>query len=201
MGQLSNHPVVLRPEYENDATAQAAKRLLDRCDMHQGGSTYPLNDFVLSLYNGDMWAPNLQALCYRIDREDFENVLTVMRGYAAAGKELHEYFVHGNRLFEGIAERVRVRKTGWFCGDYVLLQLEEYVDAVIERIARYDGKARATEMVLRAKSGGFFNRHDICEESRRRGCVDKDAEAILEQDERDTRLQARARKSILGDDL
>jgi len=201
MGQLTNRPVVLRPEYKNDATAQAVKRLLDRCDMHQGGSTYPLNHFVLSLYNGEMWAPNMQALCYRIDKTDFEDVLSVMRGYSNAGKELHEYFVQGNRLFEDIAGRVRLRETGWFCGDYAVLPLESYLDAVIERIARYDGRARATELVLRAKADGFFNRHDICEESRRRGCVEKDAEAIVEQDELDARRQARARKSLLGDDL
>jgi hypothetical protein len=201
MGFLTNHAIALRSEYRNDSTAQAVKRLLDRCEMHQGGSTFPLNDFLLSLYNGGCWAPDMQLLCYRIDHAAFEDVITVMRGYSVCGKELHEYFVNGNRLFEDIARRVPMREPGGYCDDHWVLPLGQYLDAVIDYLAHHAGEASATQMVLRAQSGGFFNRHPDDERLRRRVCVASDAQAIREQAERDTNFLTKGRESVLRDEL
>jgi len=183
MGQLTDHPVALRPEYKNDVTAQATKRLLDRCNEHQGGSTYPINAFLLSLYNGRCWAPDMQLLCNRIDKEAFEDVVAVMRGYSTRGTELHGYFVNGDKLFEGIGLRVRLRETGGFCDDHHMLSLEEYLDAVIDNIALFIAKPKAVKMVSLARAGGFFSRHASCDDLRRRGSVRTDATAIQEQAE------------------
>jgi hypothetical protein len=117
MGQLTDHSIQLKPEYANDPTALAAKRILETCNRHQGGSTRPLNEFLLSLYNGGRWAPDMQLLCYRIDSDMFQDVIEVMRGYAKDGRELQEYFLDGNRLFEGIAEVVPLREPGGFLRD------------------------------------------------------------------------------------
>jgi len=185
MGQLTDHPVVLRPEYKNDPTAQATKRLLDRCNTHQGGSTYPLNDFILSLYNGGCWAPNMQLLCHGIDKAAFEDVIAVMTGYSTHGTELHGYFVNGDRLFEGIGLRVRLREIGGYCDDHHMLSLEKYLEAVTEHIALFIPKPKAVNMVSLARAGGFFSRHAKCDDLRRRGSVRTDAEAIQEQAEKE----------------
>ena len=201
MGFLTDHPVILKPEYKDNAVALAVKRLLDKCNAHQGGGTWPINHFLLSLYNGGVWAPDMQLLCYRIDEADFDDVIVVMRGYAKWARELHTFFVDGDTLFESIAPRVRMRKLGGFCDDNWVLPLGEYLDAVVDYLAGDEGVARASAMVLRAQSGGFFNRHTEDERLRRRVCIASDAQAIREQAERDTDFLSRARNSLLEDGL
>jgi hypothetical protein len=201
MGFLTDHPVILKPEYEDNQIALAVKRLLDKCNSHQGGGTWPINAFLLSLYDGGTWAPNMQALCYRIDKADFEDVIALMQDYANRARELHTYFVRGDKLFESIAPRVRMREPGGFCDDNHVLSLEEYLDAIIDYLYGDEGEARATAMVLRAKSGGFFNRHPDDKRLRRRVCIASDAQAIREQAERDTNFLTRGRESLLRDDL
>lgn len=110
MGFLTDLPVELNPKYREDEVAQAVKRLLDECNGHQGGATVPLNAFLMSLYDGGVWAPDMQLLCWRTESHTFEDVIRVMRGYAARGVELHQYFVKGGTLFEDIASRVPTRE-------------------------------------------------------------------------------------------
>lgn len=109
MGHLTTLSIELSPQYLNDECAQAALRILDACNRHQGGGTVPLNRFLLSLYNGEEWAPDMQLLCGRIDPPLFEDVVCVMRGYHERGIELHRYFVGGDKLFAEIACRVPKR--------------------------------------------------------------------------------------------
>jgi len=201
MGFLTDHPVILKPEYKDNAVALAVKRLLDKCNSHQGGGTGPINSFLLSLYNGGTWAPDMQLLCSRIDKADFEDVILVMQGYAKRAIELHMYFLRGDTLFESIALRVRMRAPGGFCDDNHVLPFEEYLDAIIDYLYGDEGEARATAMVLRAELGGFFNRHHDDERLRRRVCIGSDATAIREQAERDTNFLTKGRESLLGDDL
>lgn len=181
MGFLTDHPVILKPEYKDNAFALAVKRLLDKCNSHQGGGTWPINDFLLSLYNGAVWAPDLQLLCARIDQTDFEDVIFVMQGYAKRAIELHTYFVSGSKLFESIAPCVRTREPGGYCDDDVVLPLNEYLYAVIQHIGLCVSETRSMLMVKRAKAIGFFGQHASCDELRRRVRVSIDAAAIEER--------------------
>lgn len=90
----------LRPEWENSIGALATQSLIDTCLLHQGGSTYPIIDFLLSLYNGSLWKPDMQSLCWRIDNENFELVLEAMKFYRQTAVEPHMLFTHGHSLFE-----------------------------------------------------------------------------------------------------
>ncbi|WP_230971293.1 DUF7673 family protein [Nitrogeniibacter aestuarii] len=117
MGMLTDLPVRLKDEYVEDPVARALLRILEQCDRHQGGSTVPLNAFLLSLYDGETWAPDMQLLCRRIDADMFRDVVTAMAGYASTGRETHVYFVDGDRMFEGIARQVRTRLAGRYCDE------------------------------------------------------------------------------------
>lgn len=185
MGFLTDHPVILKPEYQDNAVALAVKRLLDKCNSHQGGGTWPINHFLLSLYNGGVWAPDLQLLCARIDEADFEDVISIMQGYAKRAIELHIYFQHGGKLFESIALCVRMREPGGYCDDNVVLPFDEYLGAVIKHIGFCVSETKSMLMVKRAKATGFFDRHPSCDELRRRVCVSTDAAAIEERAERE----------------
>lgn len=95
----SNKSPQLRPEWENNPGAQAIRALVEAVG-HRGGSTYPIIDFLLGLYNGELWKPDMQLLCRRIDREHFELVLQAMRFVRQTDKEPHELFVQGNKIFD-----------------------------------------------------------------------------------------------------
>ena len=69
----------LKPEWENSPGAQAIQALVGVCVRHRGGGTYPIIDFLLGLYNGDLWKPDMQFLCRRIDDDQFELVVKAMR--------------------------------------------------------------------------------------------------------------------------
>ncbi len=99
----SNSPQ-LRPEWEKNSGAQAIQALVDVCIQHRGGSTYPIIDFLLGLYNGELWKPDMQLLCRRIDTKHFDLVLKAMMFIRQTNKEPHELFVHGNKLFDRLKE-------------------------------------------------------------------------------------------------
>jgi hypothetical protein len=69
----------LKSVWENNSGAQAVQTLVEVCVLHQGGSTYPIIDFLLGLYNGKLWKPDMQLLCRGIDSEHFDLVLKAMK--------------------------------------------------------------------------------------------------------------------------
>lgn len=82
---------------------EALERLVSLCLGHRGGGTYPVIDFLMSMYDGECYRPDMQLLSRRIDAQHFEDVLKVMRLYRATGKEPHTFFVDGQALFERLA--------------------------------------------------------------------------------------------------
>jgi hypothetical protein len=82
---------------------EALGRLVSLCLSHRGGGTYPIIDFLMSMYDGENYRPDMQLLSRRIDAQPFEDVLKVMRLYRATGKEPHEFFKDGGALFERLA--------------------------------------------------------------------------------------------------
>lgn len=98
--------VELRSEWERNLGAEAIQTLVDVCLQHRGGSTYPIINFLLGLYNGELWKPDMQLLCRRIDTEHFNLVLESMRFIRQNNMEPHEIFVHGDKLFDRLKEFV-----------------------------------------------------------------------------------------------
>lgn len=82
---------------------EALGRLVALCLGHRGGGTYPIIDFLMSMYDGECYRPDMQLLSRRIDVQPFEDVLKVMRLYRATGKEPHTFFRNGQALFERLA--------------------------------------------------------------------------------------------------
>lgn len=90
----------LHPEWDTNTGAMAVQALVENCLQHQGGSTFPIIDFLLGLYNGALWKPDMQLLCRRIDDDNFELVLKAMRFIRQTNREPHEFFTHGDSLFD-----------------------------------------------------------------------------------------------------
>lgn len=82
---------------------EALGRLVSLCLSHRGGGTYPIIDFLMSMYDGEYYRPDMQLLSRRIDAQHFEDVLSVMRLYRATGMEPHTFFTDGQALFERLA--------------------------------------------------------------------------------------------------
>lgn len=82
---------------------EALERLVNVCLKHQGGGTYPIIDFLLGLYNGHTWRPDMQLLSGRIDDGHFEDVINVMRLYRETRVEPHTFFTDGENLFRELA--------------------------------------------------------------------------------------------------
>lgn len=101
---LSKELTKLRPEWETSAGAQAIQSLAEACVRHHGGGTVPLIDFLLGLYNGGTWKPDMQLLCRRIDDEHFDLVLKAMKFIRQTNMEPHELFAQGNALFDFLKE-------------------------------------------------------------------------------------------------
>jgi len=81
-------------QFANVPGAQAAWRLFEAC-RHMGGSTYPIVDFLVSLYNAEYARPDAYLLCRRISDEHFDDVITVMLWFREArpsGFDLHHIF-------------------------------------------------------------------------------------------------------------
>ena len=97
---LSKRLTKLASTWHTSPGAQAIQVLAEVCVRHQGGGTYPLIDFLLGLYNGALWKPDIQLLCRRIDDEHFECVLRAMKFVRQTNIEPHELFTEGTELFE-----------------------------------------------------------------------------------------------------
>lgn len=82
---------------------KALQRLVALCLRHQGGGTFPIIDFLMGMHNGHLWRPDVQLLSGRIDDNDFEDVIQVMRLYRASGREPHTFFTDGEKLFRELA--------------------------------------------------------------------------------------------------
>lgn len=88
----------------------ALRRLVSLCQRHCGGSTVPIAEFIVSLYNAEYAKPDAYLLCRRIDAEHFEDVLTVMRWFrvAASKGDVHTYLVDGERVMLQLMKRFRL---------------------------------------------------------------------------------------------
>lgn len=98
----------LSQQFANADGAQAAWRLFEAC-RHRGGSTRPIAEFLVSLYNARYACPDAYLLCRRIDDEHFIDVLTVMSWFREAqpgGFDLHDIFgAAGPAVMLGLMER------------------------------------------------------------------------------------------------
>jgi len=90
----------LTSKWESNSGAKAIQALVDACLQHRGGGTYPIIDFLLGLYNGELWKPDMQLLCRRIDVKHFVLVLEAMKFTRQTNMEPHELFVHGDKIFD-----------------------------------------------------------------------------------------------------
>jgi len=86
-----------------NAQIEALHRLVTICLRHQGGGTYPIIDFLMGMYNGQRWRPNMQLLSGRIDDGYFEDVLQVMRLYRLTRMEPHTFFDNGVEIFRELS--------------------------------------------------------------------------------------------------
>lgn len=82
---------------------KALHRLVYLCLRHQGGGTFPIIDFLLGMYNGYVWSPDMQLLSRRIDDDHFEDVIKVMWLYRSTGLEPHTFFDNGEDLFRELS--------------------------------------------------------------------------------------------------
>lgn len=96
----SKYLTELHLEWETSTGALAIQTLAEFCVWHQGGGTYPLIDFLLSLYDGETWKPNMRLVCCRVDDEHFELVLKAMKFTRQTNIEPHALFTRGSELFK-----------------------------------------------------------------------------------------------------
>lgn len=101
---LPRNRLELKAEWERNTGAEAIRALVAVCFQHQGDSTYPLTGFLLGLYNGALWKPDMQLLCRRTEDKHFSFVLDAMKFVRQTNMEPHEVFVHGSGLFERLKE-------------------------------------------------------------------------------------------------
>ena len=87
---VSSVPASLTAPYANQDGPQALHRLFPACFSHHGGSTEPIAQFLISLYNAEYAHVDMVRLCRAISLEHFEDVLTVMRWYREAVGKLDE---------------------------------------------------------------------------------------------------------------
>lgn len=81
--------------------ADALKRLMPVA-LRDTNQSRHVAGFLLNLYNGERFHFDLSDLG-SIDHALFLDCITVLMMNVVPGPEIHEYFEHGNKLFEGIA--------------------------------------------------------------------------------------------------
>jgi len=99
--------LALSPDYLDDPGAQAAARLFSLCFRHRGSSTYPIADFLVSLYNADYARPDMYLLCRRLDYEQFIDVMTVMGWFRCVNGsvDIHQIFAaKGDKIMASLME-------------------------------------------------------------------------------------------------
>lgn len=94
-------------EYKKLEGADALQRLMERCFERQGDSRRPVIDFLISLYDGYSWRPDMTRLCMRIDDDDFADVIKVMHLFRRTRMETHNFFIEGWKLID------QLKKWSW----------------------------------------------------------------------------------------
>jgi hypothetical protein len=88
---------------------QALHRLLSACFEHHGGSTIPIAQFLMSLYNAEYVMLDTVLLCRRISDQHFEDVITIMRWYRSVAGRLDAWWLiygpEGTHLPAALAHR------------------------------------------------------------------------------------------------
>lgn len=84
------------------AEGEAALRRLLPIAQRDTGQSGVIAKFLLGLYNGDRFTFDLTEF-RRLDRELFEDCLTVLRMDFAPLQEVHRYFPDGGQVFEKLA--------------------------------------------------------------------------------------------------
>lgn len=84
---------------DSNVGVQALARLVDACLRHRGGSTRPLAQLIVHLYNPEYARPDIALLCRRVDTDQFVDALTVMAWFRGAERPgfLHTYLDDGER--------------------------------------------------------------------------------------------------------
>lgn len=82
--------------------ADALKRLMPAA-LRDTNQSRHVAGFLLNLYNGERFHFDLCQL-ESIDHQLFLDCITVLMLNVVPGPEIHEYFEHGNKVFEGIAK-------------------------------------------------------------------------------------------------
>lgn len=84
---------------DSNVGVQALRRLVDTCLLHQGGSTLPLAQLLVHLYNPEYARPDIALLCRRVDANHFVDALAVMAWFRSAERPgfLHTYLDDGER--------------------------------------------------------------------------------------------------------
>lgn len=127
------HPVLsislpaLLPNLDNSPGAQAVHRLFAACWQHQGHSTEPIAQFLLSLHNANIAKTSGFDgfdLCRRIDRAAFEDVLVVMKWFRGSRREGSEEIHDLMEVFGPVGDLVMNSlrwRFGWLDGDRIRL--------------------------------------------------------------------------------
>ncbi|MBP8821952.1 MAG: hypothetical protein KBH08_07615, partial [Brachymonas sp.] len=90
------NPYKLTTEYANQLGPQAFQRLATLCLRHFGGGTIHIADFLISLYNARFARPDLYMLCRRLDDNEFEDVMVVMRWFRDAAGRIDIHSIYGD---------------------------------------------------------------------------------------------------------
>lgn len=85
-------PDRLAPPYANQPGPQALHHLLCACFAHHGGSTIPIAQLLMSLYNAEYVRLDATLLCRRLSDDHFEDVLTVLRWYRSVAGRLDAWW-------------------------------------------------------------------------------------------------------------
>lgn len=92
---------------DSNVGVEALRRLVDTCLHHRGGSTLPLAQLIVHLYNSEYTQVDIGHLCRRADREHFIDVMTVLAWYRGADRAgfLHTYLEDGQRKIHALMAR------------------------------------------------------------------------------------------------
>lgn len=82
---------------EHQPGAQAAHRLFSICFQHVGGSTQPIAEFLVGLYNAEYARPDPYQLCRRISDQDFSDILSVLNWFRAEKRHQNIHSIFGSQ--------------------------------------------------------------------------------------------------------
>lgn len=99
--------------YREQDGLKALQALLNRNLNESGSGAETVKRFLLGLYNGVAYPFCLTDL-RNLDSENFDNVLAVlnMNARSSPRREIHNYFVNGNELWDFMKKKVAVNRKG-----------------------------------------------------------------------------------------